>query len=172
MCYRSPNVFPRVLASEIFRIDVIETLESLIPAFITGSLHHVPIWFDEFQYHQIYEICVAGIHRHYEFDDIVWDVVLIVTLTNGRYFLILMPMINNSIRNWNSINFYDVYRNIVFYPDHCQVVDALHHQGHMCNVFVYYEGCETLIVPRRTLDDYLLVPDDEHERYANVVTLQ
>lgn len=173
MCYHHPSLFPQVLSNEIYRVNVVQALHAWIPPYITGSLHHIPMWLDfEFQYYDIYEIKVVGIQRHYhDTDDILWDAILVITLITGRYLFIIMPMINGNIRDWNHINFFEIYRNTIFYEPSYPIQDAMGEQGYSCNMFRYYEGCDTVTVGRRVLDDYLLVPDDEHVRFTNVVTL-
>lgn len=169
-------MFPQMLTSEIFRVNVAQTLHAWIPSFITGSLHYVPLWSDPgFEYYDIYEVQVIGIHRHYhDTDDILWDAILLIRLVCGRYFLLLMPMINSNIRDWNHIDFSRIYRTLTVYNPHYPILEALYEQGYYCNAFRYYDGCETVIVTRRVLDDYLLVPDEEHiqnTHFTNAVTL-
>jgi hypothetical protein len=173
MCFHHPQIFPRVLTAELVRIDVLETLSIWIPPFVTGSLNHIPLWFDrEFEYYDIYDVRVGGIHRYYDhFYDIVWDVTLVITLVCGRYFILRMPMLNNVIRQWNNINFLDVYRNIQMYGADIPIPDAIYHQGHPCNMFMCIDNCDTLIISRRALDDSLLVEDGEdlHSQFRSQV---
>lgn len=173
MCYQNPRVFPTVLSSDVMEIDVLDALATWIPAFVTGSFHHIPLWLDrDFEYYDVYDVRVVGLHRYYNgYNDIVWDVVLVITLVSGRFYFLRMPMLNNRIREWNNINFYDIFRNLVIHNANSLVTDALLHEGYSCNTFMYCEGCDTFVVPRRTLDDYLLVPEEPHVRAMNVMAL-
>lgn len=163
MCYHTPHVFPRFFSSNTLQIDIQYTLQVKIPEFITRSFNYIPIWIDrEFDYHDIWEIRVAGIHRHYnDQEDILWDVILVVYLVSGRYFLIRLPMINMDIRVWD-ITFTEVYTNLHFYEETIPVIDVMYYRNCACNMFMSRDRHDTFIVSRRMLDDYLIVPEEPH----------
>lgn len=143
--------FPYYMEDDTSYVDVKEALIDYIPLFIWGVGQYPPEWMEQkFDYFEICVIDVVGIDR--DFDEkygIKWGATLRVTLNNGDYFLVYMPMYDHTLRDDVAELYSEIYHSIVVHSSDVPIDQfVIPH-----NVYKYQSGMPSICITRHELDN-------------------